>query len=162
MDIRFLTLMEFQSVHFFRFITFAILVAMGCYTLLNLSDMTARELAFIGPCLLIMSWRFAVEWFRVEKCGPAFIHDDELVISRADDHRRIPLREIRSVTSNHSIFMVRRYRSWSEHLAFLEFRLNNGECVHTLVESAVFERPAGKESLLAVQTAVLAAKMKSA
>lgn len=161
MDIRFLTLMEFQNVHFFRFITFSILLAVGCYTLVHLSDISASELALIVPCLLVMAWRFVVEWLRLEKCGPACIHNDELVISRADGHRRVPLREIRSVTSKHSIFMVRRYRSWSEHLAFLEFTLGNGERVRTLVESAVFEFPAGKETLAAVQAAVLAAKMKS-
>jgi hypothetical protein len=109
-----------------------------------------------------MSGRFAVEWRRLSKCAPACIHDDELIVSGASSHRQIPLQEIRSITSSHSIFMVRRYRSWTDHLAFLEFTLSSGERVHTLVESAVFEFPAGKRSLLQMRQAVLAAKRKPA
>jgi len=162
MDIRFLTLMEFQSVYFYRFVTLAIFLAMGVFALIKLGDMTRSELLFIGPCLLIMWSRFAVECLRLNKCGPAFIHNDELVISRDAGHRQIPLKHIRSIRSKHSVFMVRRYRSWSDHLAFLEFTLDNGERVYTLAESAVFEYPAAKQSLAALQAAVLAAKVQSA
>lgn len=159
MDIRFLDLTEFQRVHFYRFITLAILAAASILTLASLPDLSASERLLV-PCILLLCGRFAVEWLRVQKSAPAFIHNDELVLSSADGHRQIPLRDIRTVTSSHSIFMVRRYRSWSDHLAFLEITLNSGERVHTLIESAVFERPAGKQALAAVKTAVLAAKMK--
>lgn len=161
MDIRFLTFTEFNSVYFYKFITLAILVAVGVLFLFGLADMKRAEIAVIAPGLLVLSWRFAVECFRLQKCGTAFIHNDELVIARDGAHRQIPLTSIRSVTSRHSLFMVRRYRSWTDHVAFLQFTLNNGERVHTLAESAVFEFPAGKKTLSALQAAVLAAKTKS-
>ncbi|WP_447592440.1 hypothetical protein [Aquipseudomonas campi] len=161
MDIHFLPLTEFHRVYFYRLITLAILVAMGVMILFKLDETKRSDLALLAALLLPMVWRFTVEWFRVKRAQPAFIHDDELVVSTATRHRRIPLTSIRSITSKHSIFMVRRYRSWSEHVAFLQFALNTGEHVHTLVESAAFEFPAGKDTLRAVQAAVLAAKTKS-
>ncbi|MDH1261844.1 hypothetical protein [Pseudomonas sp. GD03944] len=161
MDIRFLTLMEFQRVYFYRFITLAILAAIGLVILFGAATAPVSDLLFVGGVLLLMGWRFGVECLRLKKCGPAFIHNDELVISRDANRRQIPLTNIRSVTSKHSFFMVRRYQSWSDHLAFLEFTLNTGERVYTLVESAVFERPAAKQSLAALQAAVLAAKVKN-
>ncbi|MHA6494654.1 hypothetical protein ACX0MV_15605 [Pseudomonas borbori] len=161
MDTRFLTLMEFQSVYFYKFITLAILVAVGVLLLFALPEMKRAEMAVIIPVLFLLWGRFAVEYVRVNKCGPAFIHNDELVITRDQGHRQIPLTSIRSVASKHSLFMVRRYRSWTDHLAFVQVTLNNGERVFTLAESAVFEYPAGKKTLSAVQAAVLAAKTKS-
>lgn len=161
MNTRFLTLMEFQSVYFYKFITLAILMAIGILLLFALPEMKRSEMSVVVPVLFILWGRFAVEYFRVMKCGPAFIHNDELVISRDEGHRQIPLTSISSVTSKHSLFMVRRYRSWTDHLAFLQVTLNNGERIYTLVESAVFEYPAGKRTLSAIQAAVLAAKTKS-
>jgi hypothetical protein len=161
MDARFLTFMEFQSVYFYRFITLAIFVATGVLLLFALPEMERFEMAVVVPVLFILWWRFAVEYFRIKKCGHAFIHNDELVISREESRRQIPLTRIRSVTSRHSLFMVRRYRSWTDHLAFLQVTLNNGERIHTLAESAVFEYPAGKKTLGAIRAAVLAAKTKS-
>ena len=161
MDARFLTFMEFQSVYFYKFITLAIFVAIGVLLLFALPEMKRSEMAVVVPVLFILWWRFAVEYFRIRKCGPAFIHDDGLVISREESRWQIPLTSIRSVTSKHSLFMVRRYRSWTDHLAFLQVTLNNGERLYTLAESAMFEYPAGKETLSAIQAAVLAAKTKS-
>ena len=161
MDTRFLSLMEFQNVYFYRFVTLAIFVIIGVMLLFALPDMKRAEIWVIVPVLFILWGRFAVEYVRVKKCGPAFIHNDELVITRDAGHRQIPLTRIRSVTSKHSLFMVRRYRSWTDHLAFLQVTLNNGECVYTLAESKVFEYPAGKNTLSAIQAAVLAAKTKS-
>lgn len=161
MDIRFLTLMEFQRVYFYRLITLAILAGIGLLILFGASKAPFSDLLFVAGVLLIMSWRFGVECLRLKKCGPAFIHNDELVISREADRQQIPLTSIRSVKSKHSFFMVRRYQSWSDHLAFLEFTLNNGERVYTLVESAVFEFPAAKQSLAAFRDAILTAKMKN-
>ncbi|WP_339526426.1 hypothetical protein [Pseudomonas sp. EA_35y_Pfl2_R111] len=153
--------MEFQSVYFYRFVTLAIFVTVGVLLLFTLPDMKRAEVWVVVPVLFILWGRFAVEYFRVRKCGPAFIHNDELVISRDAGQRQIPLTRIRSVTSKHSLFMVRRYRSWTDHLAFLQVTLNNGEHVYTLAESKVFEYPAGKKTLSALQAAVLAAKTKS-
>jgi len=45
------------------------------------------------------------------------------------------------------ILMARRYRSWSECIAFLNITLTNGKRVHTMVESAALEFPAGKRDL---------------
>jgi hypothetical protein len=160
MDARFLTFMEFQSVYFYKFITLAIFVAVGVLLLFALPEMKPSEMSVVVPVLFILWWRFAVEYFRIKKCGPAFIHKDELVISREEGRCHIPLASIRSVTSKHSLFMVRRYRSWTDHLAFLQVTLNNGERIYTLAESAVFEYPAGKKTLSAIQSAVLAAKTK--
>ncbi|BAP78884.1 hypothetical protein MT1_1706 [Pseudomonas sp. MT-1] len=161
MDTRFLTLMEFQNVYFYRFITLAIFVTTGVLLLFIFPEMKRSEISVVVPVLFILWGRFAVEYVRLKKCGPAFIHNDELVISRDGGHRQIPLTRIRSVTSKHSLFMVRRYRSWTDHLAFLQVTLNNGERVYTLAEGAVFEYPAGKKTLAAIQAAVLAAKTKS-
>lgn len=162
MDIRFLTFPDFHSVYFYRTITLAILLAIGGLLLFKAADMRLPELLLVGGCLLLMGWRFAVEWRRMNKAGPASIHGDELIISRANDHRRIPLSSVHAISTKHSLFMVRRYRSWREHLAFVEFTLHNGERVYALAESAVFESPAAKRSLAALRAAVLAAKVNSA
>ena len=161
MDTRFLTLMEFQNVYFYRFVTLAIFVTIGVLLLFAWPDMKHAEIWVVVPVLFILWGRFAVEYVRLKQCGPASIHNDELVISRDAGNRQIPLTRIRSVTSKHSLFMVRRYRSWTDHLAFLQVTLNNGERVYTLAESKVFEYPAGKQTLSALQAAVLAAKTKS-
>ena len=161
MDTRFLTFMEFQSVHFYRFITLAIFVASGVLLLFALPEMKPAETSVIVPVLLILWGRFAVEYSWVKKSGHALIHNDELVVSGVGGRRRIPLTRIRSVSSRHSVFMVRRYRSWTDHVAFLQVTLTNGERIHTLVESKVFEFPAGKRTLRAMQAAVLAAKTKT-
>jgi len=162
MDIRLLTFPDFQNVYFYRSITLAILLAIGGLVLFKAPATRLPELLLVGGCLLLMGWRFAVEWRRLNKAGAASIHNDELIIASENDHRRIPLSSVRSVTSKHSLFMVRRYRSWSEHLGFVEFTLHNGERVYTLAESAVFEWPAAGHSLAAIQAAVVAAKGKSA
>ena len=162
MDIRLLTFPDFQNVYFYRSITLAILLAIGGLVLFKAPATRLPELLLVGGCLLLMGWRFAVEWRRLNKAGGASIHNDELIIASENDHRRIPLSSVRSVTSKHSLFMVRRYRSWSEHLGFVEFTLHNGERVYTLAESAVFEWPAAGHSLAAIQAAVVAAKVKSA
>ncbi|OLU26267.1 hypothetical protein BVH03_16250 [Pseudomonas sp. PA15(2017)] len=162
MDTRFLSFPDFHNVYFYRSITLTILLAIGAMLLFKAADMQLPELLLVGGCLLLMGWRFALEWRRMNKAGPASIHDDELIIASASNHRQIPLSSVRSVASKHRLFMVRRYRSWSEHLAFVEFTLHNGERVYTLAESAVFESPAAKRSLVAIQAAVLAAKVKSA
>lgn len=162
MDIHFLPLTEFHRVYFYRLITLAILVVMGVMILLKLGDAKLSELALLAALLLPMVWRFTVEWFRVQRAQPAFIHDDELVVSSANSHRQVPLTTIRSIKTKHCIFMTRRYRSWpNEHVAFLEVILNNEERVSTLIESSVLEFPAGKKTLRALQAAVLAAKTKS-
>lgn len=161
MDIRFLTFPDFHSVYFYRSITLAILVAIGGLVLFKASAMRLPELLLVGGCLLLMGWRFAVEWHRLSKAGPASIHNDELIIASESDHRQIPLSSVRAVATKHSLFMVRRYRSWTEHLAFVEFTLHSGERLYTLAESAVFEKPAAKRSLAAIQAAVMAAKVKS-
>lgn len=162
MDIRFLTFPDFHSVYFYRSITLAILLVIGGVVLFKAPATRLPELLLVGGCLLLMGWRFALEWRRLNKAGAASIHNDELIVSSESGHRQIPLSSVRSVTSKHSLFMVRRYRSWSEHLAFVEFTLHNGERFYTLAESAVFESPAAKHSLAAIQAAVLAAKVKSA
>lgn len=162
MDIRFLTFPDFHSVYFYRSITLAILVAIGGLMLFKASQIRLPELLLVGSCLLLMGWRFAVEWRRMNKAGPASIYNDELIIASEGDHRQIPLSSVQTVTTKHSLFMVRRYRSWTEHLAFVEFTLHNGERLYTLAESAVFESPAAKRSLAAIQAAVMAAKVKSA
>lgn len=161
MDIRFLTFPDYHNVYFYRLITLAILAAIGLLILIKAPSTPLPDLLLVGTCLLVMTWRFAVEWLRLKKSGPASIHDDELIISSSDGNRHIPLAKIRSVRSKHSIFMVRRYRSWAEHLAFVEFTLNTGERLYTLVESAVFEFPASKQTLTAINAAVVAAKIKN-
>ncbi|MEK1907481.1 MAG: hypothetical protein AAAB13_17020 [Pseudomonas sp.] len=161
MDIRLLPLTEFHSVYFFRMITLACLALLGAFPLFHLGNMPLSEIALLALCVLPMAWRFTVEWLRINQSAPAYIHDDELVVSSADSHRQIPLTKISSITSRHSIFMVRRYRSWSEHLAFVQLTLHSGERIHTLAESAVLEFPAGKQTVGALRAAVLAAKTKS-
>ncbi|MBD9484789.1 hypothetical protein IB229_17540 [Pseudomonas sp. PDM14] len=161
MDVRLLTFLEFSNVHFYRVITLAILLPVCGLSLINLINTGQTDALLMSIGAFILMARFSVEWRRVRQSAPAFLHEDELIISRADGHRRIPLASIRSVRSRHSLFMVRRYRSWSDHLAFLQFTLNNGERLHTLAESAVLEFPAGKKSLSAIRAAVLAAKTRS-
>lgn len=162
MEIRLLTLLEFQSVYFYKLITLAILLALGGFVLFKLTGTPFAEIRLVALVVLVMAGRFAVEWLRVKKCAPAFIQDAELVLCGATTTRRIPLATIQSVTSKHSLFMVRRYRSFTEHLAFIEVTLNTGERVYTLAESAVLEFPAGKTTLAAIQAAVLDAKVKTA
>ncbi len=161
MDIRFLSLSEFHSLYFYRFITLAILLAIGGLILFKLFETPLSDTALVTGCLLVMAWRFAVEWRRVQKSAPAFLHNDELVIASANSHQQIPLAKIRSIKSRHCIFMARRYRSWDDHVAFLEITLNNGERAFTLVESAVLEFPAGKQTLEALRATVATAKAKS-
>lgn len=161
MDLRLLTFLEFHNVHFYRFITLAILLPVCVLSLINLLNTGRTDALVVSLGALLMLGRFSIEWLRVSQCAPAFIHDDELVISGAKGHRRIALASVRSIRSRHSLFMVRRYRSWTDHLAFLEITLNNGERIHTLAESAVLEFPAGKKTLAAMRTAVLAAKTRS-
>ena len=162
MDIRFLTFTDFHSVYFYRAITLSILVAIGGLLVIRSPDTRLPELLLVGGCLLPMAWRFALEWRRLNNAKPASVHNDELILSSERGHRQIALSSVAAVTSKHSLFMVRRYRSWSEHLAFVEFTLHNGERIYTLAESALFESPAAKQSLAAIRAAVLAAKVKSA
>ena len=160
MEVRLLPQSEFGNVQFFRIITLFFLLAIAGITLKGLAD---GEVALLSPLpfiVLAMAGRFIVEWLRVAKSQPAFIHADELVLCGADSNRRVPLAKINSTKSRHSIFMVRRYRSWSEHVAFLELTLNNGERLYTLAESAIFEMPPAKGTVKAVDAAVLSAKMK--
>ncbi|WP_152222107.1 hypothetical protein [Pseudomonas sp. SCB32] len=162
MDARLLPQSEFDNVHFFRTFTLLILLVLGALTLTRL---TAGVMPLFSPVplvLLALGGRFVVEWRRLAGCQPAFIDNDELVLCGLQSHRQIPLRNIQSVRTRRSLFMVRRYRSWSEHLAFLEFTLNDGERVATLAESGVLEFPAGAGTLKAVEAAILAAKMKGA
>ena len=161
MDIHLLPQTEFDSVHFYRIFTLLILLVMSALALSHIVKGTAALVSPVPLVLLALSGRFAVEWLRVAKCQPAFIHNDELVLCGEQGHRQIPMSQVRSVKTKHSLFMVRRYRSWSEHVAFLELILNDGERVLTLVESAVFEFPAAKNTLKAVNTAVLSAKMNA-
>lgn len=160
MEVRLLPQTEFDNVHFYRAVTLLILLALAAFTLIHLFKGKITLISPVPVALLLLSWRFAVEWRRVAQSQPAFIDKDELVLCGTDNHRRIPLEQIASLRSRHSLFMVRRYRSWSEHLAFLDFTLNNGERVSTLTESGVFERPAGSGTLRAIDSAILAAKMK--
>lgn len=161
MDVRLLTFLEFNKVHFYRFITLAFLLPICGLSLINLVKTGRTDALLLSIGMLILMARFGVEWRRVRQSAPAFLHEDELLITSADGQHRIPLTRIRSVRSRHSLLMVRRYRSWSHHLAFLEFTLNSGERLHTLAESAVFEFPAGKNTLSAIRAAVLAAKTRS-
>lgn len=161
MDMRLLPQTEFDSVHFYRIFTLLILLAIGALTLGHIVKGSAALVSPVPLVLLAMSGRFAVEWLRVAKCQPAFIHNDELVLCGEKNHRQIPMVQVSSVKTKHSLFMVRRYRSWSEHVAFLQLTLNDGERVYTLVESAVFELPAAKNTLNAVEAAVLCTKMNA-
>jgi len=162
MDARLLPQAEFDNVHFFRTFTLLILLVLGALTLTRLAAGAINLVSPVPLVLLALGGRFAVEWRRLARCRPAFIDNDELVLCGLQSHRQIPLRNIHSVRSRRSLFMVRRYRSWSEHLAFLEFTLNDGERVATLAESGVLEFPAGGDTLKAIEAAILAAKMKGA
>lgn len=160
MDVRFLPQTEFDNVHFYRAVTLLILLGMAAFTLIKMFSGVVALLSALPLCLLLLGARFAVEWRRVSKAEPAFIDKGELVLCGKDSHRQIALEKISSVRSRHSLFMVRRYRSWSEHLAFVEFTLDNGEQVSTLAESRVLELPAASGTLAAVEAAILAAKVK--
>lgn len=159
MEVRFLPQTEFDNVHFYRAVTLLILLAMAVFTLIKVFSGVVALFSVLPLCLLL-GGRFAVEWRRVSKAERAFIDKGELVLCGQDSHRQIALETISSVRSRHSLFMVRRYRSWSEHLAFVEFTLANGERVPTLAESRVLERPAASGTLAAVESAILAAKVK--
>lgn len=158
LDLRFLPPAEFDSVYFYRVLTLVILMAAAGIIVFNPGAATRVEFAFACACLLAIGWRFALEWIRVRRSEPALLDGDALVFSGANARRRIPLRSIRAVRSTHSILMARRYRSWTEGIAFLDITLTSGKRVHTLVESAVFEFPPGKETLRAIRSAVAAAK----
>ena len=160
MEVRFLPQTEFDNVRFYRAVTLLILLAMAVFTLIKMVSGVVTLFSALPLCLLLLGGRFAIEWRRVARAEPAFIDKGELVLCGQDSHRQIPLEKISSVRSRHSLFMVRRYRSWSEHLAFVEFALGSGERVSTLAESRVFERPAASGTLEAVEAAILAAKVK--
>ncbi|MEK1943692.1 MAG: hypothetical protein AAAB16_25235 [Pseudomonas sp.] len=160
MDMRFLTLLDYQSVHLYKFITLTCFVLMTVMAALGATTMTRGDMVFLVPLLLLLWGRFAVEYRRLRKCAMAFVHNDELVLTQGHSHRQIPLASITAVKSQYSLLIARRYRSWTEHVAFLQVTLNTGERVYTLVESAVLEVPPGKETLAGVQAAVLAAKGK--
>lgn len=161
MDMRLLPQTEFDRVHFYRIFTLLILLAISALTLSEIVKGSAALVSPVPLVLLALSGRFAVEWLRVAKCQPAFIHNDELLLCGEQDHRHIPLSQVSSVKTKHSLFMVRRYRSWSEHVAFLELTLNDGQRIYTLVESAVLEFPAAKSTLKAVDAAVICAKINA-
>ncbi|MCP1622220.1 hypothetical protein [Pseudomonas nitroreducens] len=160
MEVRFLPQTEFDNVHFYRAVTLLILLAMAIFTLIKMFSGVVPLFSALPFCLLLLGGRFAVEWQRVSRAEPAFIDKGELVLCGKDSHRLIALEKISSVRTRHSLFMVRRYRSWSEHLAFVEFTLDSGERVSTLAESAVFELPAASGTLAAVEASILAAKVK--
>lgn len=160
MEVRFLPQTEFDNVLFYRAVTLLILLAMVAFTLIKLFSGVVALFSALPLCLLVLVGRFAVEWRRVSRAEPAFIDKGELVLCGQESHRQIPLEKISSVRSRHSLFMVRRYRSWSEHLAFVEFTLDSGERVSSLAESRVFELPAASGTLAAVQAAIVAAKVK--
>jgi len=160
MDVRFLPQPEFDNVHFYRAMTLLILLAMAAFTVINIFNGKVALFSGLPLFLLVLGARFALEWQRVARAEPAFIDKGELVLCGKQSHRQVALEKIRTVRSRHSLFMVRRYRSWSEHLAFVEFTLDSGERVSTLAESGVFERPAAGGTLTAINSAILAAKMK--
>ena len=160
MEVRLLRQSEFGNVQFYRIITLLFLLGIAGITLKGLAN---GEFALLSPLpcvVLVMACRFIVEWRRVDKSQPAFIHTDELVLCGEACNRQIPLAKISSIKARHSIFMVRRYRSWSEHVTFIELTLNSGERLYTLAESAVFEMPPAKVTVKAIETAILSAKMK--
>jgi hypothetical protein len=160
MEVRLLPQTEFDNVHFYRAVTLLILLAIAAFTLIKMFSGVVALFSALPLGLLLLGGRFAVEWRRVSRAEPAFIDKGELVLCGKDSHRQIALEKISSVRSRHSLFMVRRYRSWSEHLAFVEFTLDNGERVSTLAESGVFEFPAASGTLAAVEATILAAKVK--
>ncbi|MBD9368720.1 hypothetical protein [Xanthomonas sp. XNM01] len=161
MDVRFLSLAELERAHFYRAVTLSMLVAIGILLLIRPGDASPASLALVGAGLGLLAWRFAVEWRRLGRCVPVVPDGDGLLIVGDAAHRRIALADIAAVTSRHSILTVRRYRSWSEHLAFVEIRLRSGARVHTLAESAVFEHPPARDSLAALRAAVAAARRRS-
>ena len=160
MEVRFLPQTEFDNVHFYRAVTLLILLAMAIFTLIKMFSGVVALFSALPLCLLLLVGRFGLEWRRVSKAQPAFIDKGELVLCGKESHRQIALEKISSVRSRHSLFMVRRYRSWSEHLAFVEFTLDSGERVSSLAESRVFELPAASGTLEAVEAVILAAKVK--
>ncbi len=123
MAMRFLTLLDYQSVHFYKFITLTCFVAMIAMGALGAAATTGGDIAFLVPCLLLLWGRFAVEYWRLKKCAMAFVYNDELVLTQGNAHRHIALASIAQVTSQHSLFIARRYRSWREHVAFLQITL---------------------------------------
>lgn len=161
MHVRLLPPTEFDSIYIYRFITLIILAALVAVVVFAVNDAPRRDVYFLAVCVFLFAWRFAVEWLRLRKCAPAFIDGDTLVFSAAT-RQRIPLKHIRSIASRHSFLTVRRYRSWSEHLAFLEITLSNGRRFHTLAESRVFEFPAARDTVHGIQAAVMAAKTDGA
>ncbi|MDH0893013.1 MULTISPECIES: hypothetical protein [unclassified Pseudomonas] len=160
MEARLLPLPEFGNVHFYRVITLLFLLLIGGMTLAGMARGEVAPLSPLPLVVLAMVGRFSVEWLRVARSQPAFIHGDELVLCGAEGDRRVALSTISSTRSRYSLFMVRRYRSWSEHLAFVQFTLNSGERLHTLAESAFFECPPAKSTVQAVEAEVLSAKMR--
>lgn len=162
MDIRFLSRAEFDRVHFYRYITFVILMAAALLVVFGHGAAPRADVLLVGGGLSAMALRFAVEWWRLRSCAPAFINDDALFMSSDAGRRKIPLAQVVSVRSMHSVFMVRRYQSWSDHVAFLELTLRSGARVRTLVESAVLEHPAARDSVEALRAAVAAARAKQA
>ncbi|GLK89375.1 hypothetical protein [Pseudomonas turukhanskensis] len=161
MDLRLLTLPEIHKVHFYRLITLVCLSVIGVMTVFALLEKTTTEAQVFALVVLVMLARFGWEWVTVSRCTPVFVLGDELVLAGEHGSRRVPLTQVREVTSRHAIFMTRRYRSWSEHLAFMQLTLATGERIFTLAESGVFEFPAGKITLAALQAVVLEAKTRS-
>lgn len=161
MDLRLLTLPEMHKVYFYRLITLVCLGGIGVLTVCALWQKFTTETQVFALFAGVMLWRFGWEWAKVSRCVPVFLHEDELVVGGMAATRRIALTQVRAVTSRHAIFMTRRYRSWSEHLAFIELTLSSGERLYALAESGVFEFPAGGETLKALRERVHAAKTKS-
>ncbi len=161
MVVRLLPPTEFDSVYLYRFVTLVVLAALVGMVLLALGDSPQRDVALLAACVFLVASRFAVEWLRLRECAPAILHGDTLVFLAATRHR-IALQNIRTVTSRRSFVTVRRYRSWTEHVAFLEITLTNGRRLHTLAASAVFESPAGRDTVYGLQAAAMAAKTDSA
>ena len=161
MELRLLTLSEIHKVYFYRLITVVCLAPMGVLSALALVQKPSAQTLVFVVVMLGMLARFAWEWAKVNLCTPVFVHGDELVVAGEKETRRVPLTQVRSVSSRHAIFMTRRYRSWSEHLGFVQITLSSGERIFTLAESRVFESPAAKATVAALQAVVLEAKTKS-
>ncbi|MDD0842832.1 hypothetical protein [Pseudomonas sp. Gutcm_11s] len=160
MDVRLLPQLEFGNVHFYRVVTLLFLLVIVGITLTGVADGEVALFSLLPLVVLAMLCRFGIEWLRVSRCQPAFIHDDELVLCGDDSNLRVELTKISSVRSRHSLFMVRRYRSWSDHLAFVQLTLNDGTRLCTLAESAIFEFPPAKSTVRALEAEILAAKMR--
>lgn len=161
MDLRLLTLPELHKVYFYRLMTLVCLAPMGVLTLCALVQNPTAATTVFAVLMGVMLGRFGWEWRTVNRCVPLFVQGDELIVGGTGATRRIALTQVRAVTSRHAIFMTRRYRSWSEHLAFMQVTLSTGERVFTLAESGVFEFPAGKTTLAALQADVTQAKTRS-